>query len=185
MPMEMFLFHDPGEATSPLAEVERIVHPIECLDRAVESPPWIIVIHVALPSPDERNQVIVLCASLKRNRYTKTIPVLAVLAFRHREFIERLRMTGIEYVRYTEEMASDPVTMLESLKNLGMADHVNRRVEELCPFLHYHPIDSRHEIITCGAYRDRLVLGGRRLAETCLSHAHIQCEYHRYPRSMS
>ncbi len=56
------------------------------------------------------------------------------------------------------------------------------RPEPSCPFLKRRPINADEEMSVCGAYRDRLVLGGRRLREVCETDNHRYCEYFLNPR---
>ncbi|EPR44188.1 hypothetical protein dsmv_1138 [Desulfococcus multivorans DSM 2059] len=49
-------------------------------------------------------------------------------------------------------------------------------------FLHYNKIESRHELTVCGAYLDRMILGGHRLGEVCQTEKHLSCEYYLNPR---
>lgn len=64
-------------------------------------------------------------------------------------------------------------------------DQVNLQLKRLCPYLHYSQIDSRNEMTVCGAYLDRMVLGGQRLHEICETQEHLQCEYSLNPRCSS
>jgi hypothetical protein len=59
---------------------------------------------------------------------------------------------------------------------------LQRYLAVLCPFLHYSRIDSQREMTVCGAYLDRLVLGGRWLREVCETEDHLHCEYFLNPR---
>ena len=64
-------------------------------------------------------------------------------------------------------------------------DQVNLQLKRLFPYLHYSQIDSRNEMTVCGAYLDRMVLGGQRLHEICETQEHLQCEYSLNPRCSS
>jgi hypothetical protein len=63
------------------------------------------------------------------------------------------------------------------IEGLGPDDCLARHLAILCPFLYYREIDSQHEMTVCGAYLDRMVLGGRRLRELCQTEDHLHCEY--------
>ena len=60
-----------------------------------------------------------------------------------------------------------------------------RQLAALCAYLHYDIIDARREMKVCGAYLDRMVLGGLWLSEVCQTEGHLQCEYFLNPRLKS
>jgi len=53
--------------------------------------------------------------------------------------------------------------MIKMIDRLGHEDQVERQLAKLCPYLHYDALDACHEMTVCGAYLDRMVLGGQRL----------------------
>jgi hypothetical protein len=68
------------------------------------------------------------------------------------------------------------------IDELGPDDRLERHLPVLCSFLHYREIDAQHELTVCGAYRDRMVLGGFWLHEICETENHLHCEYYLNPR---
>jgi hypothetical protein len=56
-------------------------------------------------------------------------------------------------------------------------------LSQLCTFLNYKPISDQNELITCAAYRNRMVLGGKRLHEVCQTETHLHCEFYLNPRA--
>lgn len=96
--------------------------------------------------------------------------------------IEHLSRLGVEFVRYTSETGFDSFQIQEIINSLGSDDATDRHLASLCPFLHYSRIDSKHEMTVCGAYFDRLVLGGCRLHEICETNSHLHCEYYLHQR---
>jgi len=173
-----------GIADSPSKE-EWVASPIHCMDRAVEWKPKIILVSFMLISIREREALVELCAALKRNSHTKQCAVLALLCSKQRKLIEDLKRAKVDYVRYIGDARLDSSFVWEIIENLGPGDRLVRRLETLCPFLHYSQIDSQQEMTVCGAYLDRMVLGGRRLHELCETEVHPHCEYYQHPRRKS
>ena len=67
---------------------------IQCLDKAVDGNPEIIVVHVEAMPIWEREARVELCAALKRNSHTRQIPVLVILPATHRGLMEELARVG-------------------------------------------------------------------------------------------
>lgn len=158
---------------------------IQCLDRAVEWKPKVIVVSFGQISIQEREALVELSAALKRNSHTKQRTVLALLHSKHRKLIEDLERTKVDYVRHIGEIKLDSGLVREIVEDLGPEDRSESHLETLCHFLHYSKIDSHHEMTVCGAYLDRMVLGGRRLHELCETEDHFQCECYQHPRRKS
>ncbi len=159
--------------------------PVQCLNQAIIERPDAVVIRFGDIALRERDALIELCGVLKQNQHTKGIGVIALLCSKHRSVMERLRDAGVEYVRFLakgkqSQTAIDVTTIKPEPK-----DQVDFQLEILCPYLHYSKIDSRHEMTVCGAYLDRMVLGGHRLHEICETQGHLQCEYYLNPRRRS
>jgi hypothetical protein len=159
--------------------------PIQCLEQAVEQTPHVIVIHFGAIDLQQRAALVELCAVLKRNHHTRACPVLALLRSRHRRLLEDLERAGVDYVRCLGATPLDSNLLRVTLEGLGPTDRLPRHLAVVCPFLHYSPIDSRRELTICGAYLDRLVLGGRRLQEVCETEDHLHCGYFLNPRIAS
>ncbi|MBN1356641.1 hypothetical protein JXA40_10315, partial [bacterium] len=111
--------------------------------------------------------------------------VLALLHSKHRKLIEELKLAKVDYVRYIGEAKPDSNLVREIIADMGAGDSLDRHLETLCPFLHYIEIDLQNEMTVCGAYLDRMVLGGRRLHELCETDDHLDCEYYQHPRRKS
>lgn len=172
-----------GETSSP---DEAWIHsPLQCLDKAVDGKPEIIVVRFGNISLQQREALLELCTILKRNSHTRNCIVIALLHSKHRTLLERLDRARVDYVRYVGESALESSFMAECTKELGPNDRLETHLFELCPFIHYSATDHEHEIPFCGAYLDRLVLGGHRLHQICHTADHHQCEYYRNPRSRS
>jgi len=156
--------------------------PIECMDKAVDRRPRIIVIRFGRMSIRERETLVELCGALKRNSHTRTCRLLALLRSKHRKLLEGLNRAGVDFARYVEDVPLDSSEMSGIVDGLGPRDRVERHLKVVCPFLHYSEIDSRHEMAVCGAYLDRMALGPSRLHELCETKDHLQCEYYKKPR---
>jgi len=177
-----FLMCDTSEgiADSP-SEEEWVASPIQCLDKAVEWEPKIIVVSFIRISIREREALVELSTALKRNSHTKRCSVMALLHSKHRKLIEELKLGKVDYVRYIGEAKLDSNLVREIIADMGAGDSLDRHLETLCPFLHYSKIDSQQEMTVCGAYLDRMVLGGRCLHELCETDDHLYCEYYQHP----
>ena len=179
-----FLLCDPagnvGELPTPGEEL--VASPIRCLDRAVDEAPAIIVLRFCHMPVRKQETLVELGIALKRNSHTRNIPVLALLHARHRQLMEVLEQAGVDYAHHAGEIALDSQQIREIIDKLGPDDRLVRQLAILCPFLHYNRIDPRHEMTVCGAYLDRMVLGGHRLQEICETEDHLHCEYYLNPR---
>jgi hypothetical protein len=174
---------DIGELSS--REEERVSSPVQCLDRAVDRRPEIIVIYFGKRPIREREALVGLIAALKRNSHTQKCPVLALLHSKHREILEDLNRVGADFLTYVKDAPLDSNQIRDIIDRLGPNDRLKRHLAVLCPFLHYGRIDSQHEMTVCGAYLDRMVLGGRWLHDVCETEGHLQCDYYLNPRIRS
>ncbi|MBU1700973.1 MAG: hypothetical protein KJ970_20895 [Candidatus Eisenbacteria bacterium] len=155
---------------------------IRCLDQAVDGHPQLIVIHFGHVTIDKRGLLVELAEALKRNSHTSSCPVLALLSSRHRSLLESLEIAGVDSARYTEDESEGRRTPLEISHGLGADDRLSHRLEAVCPYLRYREIDADRELIVCGAYLDRMVLGGHRLRKICETKDHCDCQYYLNPR---
>lgn len=169
-----------GELLFP--EEEWVSSPIQCLDKAVDRPPGIVVVRFGKMSIQERETLVELSAALKRNSHTRMYSVLAMLHSKHRKLIEDLNRAKVDYVRYVGDEKLDSTRIREIIDGLGPDDRLERHLVPICPFLKYSAIDSQHEMAVCGAYLDRMVLGGLRVHNSCETEDHFHCEYYLKPR---
>jgi len=159
--------------------------PVVCLAKAIDDKPSIIVIHFPEGAIEEREVLVELCDVLKRTSPTRDKPLLALLPTRHRKLLEKLDQARVDYVKFITAMPLDLPHMTGMIESLGPGDLLKRQLERVCPFIHYSPIDTEREIIICGAYLDRLVLGSKCLHAICESETHLRCEYFRNPKVSS
>jgi hypothetical protein len=174
-----------GQIEPELGDGEWVRSPIQCLNSAVEEKPTVIVVRFFQMPIRERETLVELCAVLKRNSYTKSAPVVALLQSKHRGLIEALHRVGVDFVRLFRETTLSSSRMIEIIEGLGADDRVERQFMVLCPYLHYDVIDASTEMTVCGAYLDRMVLGGSRVHEVCESIEHLRCPYYLEPRIKS
>ncbi len=171
------------ELTTP--EGEWVRSPIQCLDKAVDESPGIIAVRFTEMPILEREALVELCAALKRNSHTHQTPVLVLIHAKHRKLLEDLEQAGVDFIQFIGETTLNSSRMIEIIDGLGTDDRVERQLTMLCPYLHYDAIDACHEMTVCGAYLDRMVLGGRWLHELCETEDHLHCEYFLNPRLKS
>lgn len=159
--------------------------PTQCLDRAVEGKPRIIVVCFGRMPIQQRDSLVELCVVLKRNSRTRKAPLLALLHEKHRGLIEDLKQAGVDFVKFVAEKPLRSSLIVEMIDGLGPDERVERQLDILCPYLHYDAIDDCREMTVCGAYLDRMVLGGKWLHEVCQTENHLSCKYLLNPRSKS
>lgn len=164
-------------------EVIVVASAIRCLDQAVDGRPRLIVIDFGHVTIGQRGLMVELAEALKRNSHTSNCPVLALLPSRHRWLLESLERAGVDFARYMEDENAGRRTSGEISNELGADDRLPRRLEAVCPYLRYKEIDADRELIVCGAYLDRMVLGGHRLRKICETDGHCYCQYYLNPRA--
>lgn len=149
------------------------------LSRAVTENFDLLVLYLFTPVHRERDALVELCGILRTNRYTREKPLIAVLSDRHRELLNRLEKVGVRYVMIAEPGRDDLRLRLTTLDlPLSNAYRIESTLMKVCPFINYDPLNSCRELILCGAYRNRLVLGPYRLRRICEVPAHLTCEYY-------
>ncbi len=173
------------EAGSSFPVGKWVSSPIKCFDMAVDGSLGLVVVRFGRISIRDRETLLELSAALKRNSHTRGCTILALLHARHRGLIENLAKAKVEYIRYVGDAKLDSFQVRQIIDGLGPDDRVDKHLAKLCPFLRYNAIDSHHEMTVCGAYLNRLVLGGHRLQGTCETEDHLHCEYYLKPRCAS
>ncbi|MFH1152339.1 MAG: hypothetical protein V1793_00865 [Pseudomonadota bacterium] len=185
--MKLLVCDISGEMHGMVQESDAMVvnSPVHCLNQAIAGNPNTVVIRFGDFKFRERDALIDLCSVLKQNQYTKSIEIIALLSSRHRVVMERLRHAGVDYVKFLAKVDPSQASIDITAHEPEPRDQLNYQLEILCPYLCYSKIDSRHEMTVCGAYLDRLVLGGQRLHEICETQGHHHCEYYMNPRCSS
>jgi hypothetical protein len=171
-----------GQFELTSSEGEWAMSLIQFLDKAVDLKPGITVVRFGEMEISERKTPVELCAALKRNRHTRERPVLALLPAKHRRIMEELAGASVDFIKFVGEETLSAPLIIELIDGLGPDDRIEHQLQVVCGYLHYDTIDARHEITVCGAYLDRMVLGGTYLREICHTEKHLQCEYFLNPR---
>lgn len=157
--------------------------PMACLDAAVTRKYAGILIYFAARKIKARDTLVELCSDLNEIPITCSTRKCVSLLCRNRNLLVKLKESGVEYVDIRLPTGSaDPWSMWERLNALESSLRIDFHLSRLCPFLRYKPISDQNEMITCAAYRNRMVLGGRRLRDVCQAEAHLQCEFYLNPR---
>lgn len=176
---QVLLYHYSSDFNGRFLEDLTIVNsPVTCLQKAVRNSYDLIVIFQNFRSLKARFALIKLCSKLKKNPETGQIPLLCILAVKHRGVLEQLRNVGADYARFFDQ--DNPISKNE-LAALVESPSENCRIERvlsrICHYINYFPISRHQEIMYCGAYRNRLVLGPQRLQNICETKNHKNCQY--------
>jgi hypothetical protein len=159
--------------------------PVSCLHEATANAYTLIAVVFGHGSLRERDALIELCFALRRNRNTMKSVLLCILESKHRKLLERLRDAGVEYVMFVNSKNLDPEILKSHLEtfslNLFEEYKIERVLSEVCPFITYFSTSSRQEILYCGAYRNRLVLGKYLLSHFCETANYKNCQYFENP----
>jgi len=155
------------------------------MDAAVSKEYGGIIIFFSTRLISARDSLIELCAHLNSNALTRSIHKCLSLGYQQRVLLAKLRKAGVLHVDITHtNEAANPWRIWERLNADESALRIESHLSRLCPFLRYRPISEQNELITCGAYRNRMVLGGRRLHEVCQAATYLHCEYYLNPRAV-
>lgn len=160
-----------------------VTNPIDCFHEATEHTYDLVVIFHEYKSVKERDTLIELCSTLKRNTYTMHTPFLLLLPSRHRKLLEHLRDAGVEYAVFYDPCDPNLKNHIETLlKDPPKECAIEKILADICPYINYIPTSRHKEISYCGAYRNRLVLGSYRLRHLCEISDHKICQYFNCPR---
>ncbi len=156
---------------------------LSCLNEATIRNFGLIIISFSTRSILLRSEIVELCACLKKNPLTCETPILASMEALHRDIAVNLKNAGVNFMKiHSPEAPLDPKPMMRAVQNGDASVLIDRLLGQLCPFLDYDPIDDQHELTTCRAYSNRMVLGGRRQHEVCETDSYLYCEYFLNPR---
>jgi len=179
----LFFNSSPGIEDRAFKTLTLVKSPIDCLHEAAENTYDLVAIFNEHRSLQEYDALLELCSTLKRNPHTMHIPLLCLLPLKHRQLLEQLQNTGVEYVMFYDPHDPDLKNHIEtSLVNWPEKYKLSRILSNICPHINYFPISWHKEIIYCRAYRNRLVLGSYRLRHLCETSNHKICEYFNSPK---
>jgi hypothetical protein len=164
-------------------ELQVATSPISCLCMAIEESIDLIVVAFCNNTLKERDALVELCAALRSNRCTKSIPLLCLVPSKHRALLERLQRAGVIHAMFFEkEEINLGISIEKFLQYLPGTFTTEEALIGLCPYIDYIPISRHQEILFCVAYRSRLVLGPYRLNLYCHSRNHVNCSYYAHPK---
>jgi len=157
--------------------------PVSCLNEATTKSYGLIILCFSTRFIRARSGVVELGSCLKSNSLTRKTPLFASIDRWHRAVADRLKEAGLDFmgVRQSQNLIN-PEHISNRIQKTAISIHIDQIMSRLCPFLNYTPLNGHSELITCGAWRNRMVLGGKRLHEVCEAENHLHCEYFRNPR---
>lgn len=156
--------------------------PVSCLKETENSDYDFIVVFFGDVPLKSRSALTELCLALKKSPDSQIASVVAVMRHGHRRLIRTLVDGGVEFIKIAmpeEDGETDIAGLVDDLSDDNRSGFV---ITRFCPFINYRPISRRREMLTCGAYRDRLVLGAPRLSRFCEVGKYEECEYYQNPK---
>lgn len=159
--------------------------PLSCLERAIETVPDVILIRFPEPSDPTLEMYLELCELLKHGRRTQGCGITALMPGKDRCLMDKLHLAGVDYAVTAFGGGLDDGKVLTLLGSLDESHRVDHCRLALCPYLHNVTVDAFRSMSICGAYLDRMALGGRRLHELCETENHAGCDYFQAPRVRS
>lgn len=179
----LFYNYNSGLNQEFFKDVTIVNSPATCLQKANRHLYELIVIFQKFRLLNERFALIELCSTLKKSLSAKHIPLLCLLPSKHRGLLEQLKNAGVDYVRFCNQ--NDPAAKEDVASLLAKPSEdctIDSIISEICPYINYFPISRHQEILYCGAYRNRLVLGPHRLQYSCETMNHKNCQYFKCPK---
>lgn len=157
--------------------------PVWCLNAATTKSYGLIILCFAARFISARSGIVDLCRCLKSHSLTHKTPIFASIDHWHRAVAEQLKEAGLDFmgVRQTQNRVN-PAHVFDHIRRNAISIQIDQVMSRLCPFLNFSPLNSHSELITCGAWHNRMVLGGKRLHEVCEADSHLHCEYFIKPR---
>lgn len=159
--------------------------PLRCLEAAIETVPDMVLIRFPEFNDPMLQIYMELCEMLKDNRRTRGCLVTALMPGKNTVLVDRLHSAGVDYARTVSNGRLDAGMVQEIMGSLNDEDRISHCRNRLCPYLRNVALDEDKSMTLCGAYLDRMVLGGRRLHELCETENHAGCEYYQNPRVRS
>lgn len=156
---------------------------LNCMCEATSRDFGLIIICLPIDMFLLRQIILDLCLCLKNHPQTKNIPIAVSVDRWHRAITIKLANAGVNFMdKRAPNAPIDPEYLFHQVQFGNPSIRINRILDKLCPWIHYQSIDDRCELTTCKAYKNRMVLGGRRLHEVCETDDHIYCDYFLCPR---
>jgi hypothetical protein len=153
--------------------------PMNCIGVASSGTHDLIAVCFDYRSLRETHGLVELCGALKKMPNLRETPLMAVLPSPHRKLMEELHRAGVDYI---DSFDPDSPTWLDDVLSFAKAPtETEQALSHICPYLNYQAVDGRNELVTCGAYRDRLVVGRELSKKFCHCDNHRNCKYYRNP----
>ncbi len=157
--------------------------PAACIEKATSRTYDLIAIFHNNRLLKERFALVELCSILKKNYHSRRFPLLCLLPSKHRGLLEQLQNVHVEYAGFYDP--GDP-NLKEHLTALLARPSEDCAIEKIlsgiCPHINCFPISRHQEMLYCGAYQNRLVLGPHRLKHACQTINHKNCRYFKCPK---
>lgn len=161
-------------------EETKVTHtPLACLNEATQKEFALILIRFSPHLVSSRGEAIELCSCLKTNPLTRQSIIVVSMDRAHRETILCIQKIGVRFMSVSSSAKTISLgELILAVEQLDARFRTNHILSKLCPYIHYTPITDNCELITCQAYGNQMVLGGKRLREICESPDHHYCEYY-------
>lgn len=180
-----YVLLDPGARPDKSTPDEnRVSNPLICLDRAGRGNGNIVVVNFCDIAAGQYTSFVEFI-SIMKNGPASDHPIVALLRLRHRVLLDALATAGADFALMLGERAPDSQYLQNALRTLGPEDRIEHHLNHICPHINYSMIDSRLELVLCGAYLNRMVLGESRVHATCATKAYRSCEYYLNPRPVA
>lgn len=151
---------------------------LECLHRAVSGLARGVVADLRGRGPDGMRDPLTLLRLLGENPHTHGLPRAVLLTEVVREVLEDMDRAGVE----TAHLTGPSPELAPPVRDTPFAGPAPGEIlRTTCPFFNSRPAGAGW-LHCCGAYRNRLVLGGRRMAVYCLGGGFRDCPYFNDPR---
>ena len=159
-------------------EAQIVQSSMECFSRATEDQAEFIVVVFSGWNIPVRHPVLELCRCLKNNPLTGEIPVIALMEGLHREMMVKLQENGVGlFDNYKATVPIDLKRIKDLARRKDYVVDIREAIKKLCPFLNHIDIEGDYVLTACGAYKNRMVLGGKRLHEICETLNYRLCDY--------
>ena len=156
---------------------------LTCMYEATSREFGLVIICLTVRQLKRHQDMLELCHCLKTHPLTKSKPMVVSVDGLHREMTAKLADDGVRFMDVRNPGAPiDPDSLLNRVQSDDPSIQIDRILHRLCPCIHYEPIDEHRELTTCGAYGNKMVLGGQRRHEVCETEDHIYCDQFLCPR---
>ncbi len=158
--------------------VQTVRTALACMHTATRCRYDMIQIHSTVNDVIARADLVDLVDCLRHHPASRQTPVLLTLDRWHRTVLAELKAAGLELVGLRPPgKAADPLALYHQSTCCRLRFDLCHALLQLCPHLNYSFFDGGTELVTCGAYRNRMVLGGERLRSVCQASVHCHCDY--------